>query len=82
MDLEELAARVLERYDCDESTAVRIAGMAADYTEEMETDHTAEDWLSFMLESEQERAVLAWNWAIGYVDPSHWDEGTPYKIDP
>ena len=41
-----------------------------------------EDWIAFMRDSDLERAVDAWNRAIGYVDSTHWDQGNPYKMDP
>lgn len=34
-----------------------------------------------MQDSDLDRAVPAWNWAVGYVDPTHWDDGSPYKVD-
>jgi hypothetical protein len=70
-------------YDaCDEATAATIADNANQFEAEIETDRSVDEWLSFMNDSGQERPVHAWNWAIGYVDPKHWDDTNPYKINP
>jgi hypothetical protein len=55
---------------------------AGQYDAEVEADRTAKDWIAFMRDSDLERAVDAWNWAIGYVDSTHWDQENPYKMDP
>lgn len=81
MDSDELVSEIRREFpDCETATAERIAEKATAYQAEMGTDKTVDDWVSFMLESDQDDAVTAWYWAIGYVDPSHWDGGNPYKL--
>ncbi|PSP34621.1 hypothetical protein BRC64_00150 [Halobacteriales archaeon QH_10_67_22] len=83
MDETTLSERIAAEYDgCDEDTADRIASKAGQYDAEVEANRTAEDWIAFMRDSDLERAVDAWNWAVGYVDSTHWDQGNPYKMDP